>query len=535
MSMPPPPEPSVNVTEVAQRSKRGFSKLPTALLMGGMILAGLCYIFYCLGIDLDGIPAIPWITLCAALLIAFGFEFANGFHDTANAVATVIYTRSMPPQAAVLWSGLFNFFGALVATGTVAYGIIALLPVELITQVGTGAGLAMVFALLLAAISWNIGTWYFGLPNSSSHTLVGSILGVGLANNFLETGRASIHGIDWGQAEKIGLSLLFSPIIGFIAAALLLIVMKVFIRAPSLNKVAQPDEKPPGYIRGLLILTCTGVSFAHGSNDGQKGMGLIMLILIGLVPAAFSLNPDSHTQDLVELQQASNHVAQMLEQYPYPPTTIDSPQKVVTETIKNHSWDIQATPALAEYLRSTSDELARYHSFSEIPHEEVAQIRTRLYLTGEALHLIEEGRVLAISPQDRQAVDAYQAAVNRSTQYIPSWVKVAVALALGLGTMVGWKRVVTTIGEKIGKDNLNYGQGVAAQTVTMATIGAADHLGLPASTTHVLSSAIAGSMSANGSGLQWATIRNMILAWIMTLPATILLSFILFIILRMVF
>ena len=262
---------------------------------GVLVLIGIVYVGYALSQDLAVAKSVPWILLGIALLTALGFEFVNGFHDTANAVATVIYTHSLPAEFAVMWSGLFNFLGVLFSTGAVAFGIVSLLPVELILQVGSSAGFAMVFALLIAAIIWNVGTWYFGLPASSSHTLIGSIIGVGIANALMH-GQDGTSGVDWGQATNVGKALLFSPLVGFIASALLLLAMKVLIRQPELYRSPETDKPPAWWIRGLLIFTCTGVSFAHGSNDGQKGMGLIMLILIGTVPTAIALNralPDS--------------------------------------------------------------------------------------------------------------------------------------------------------------------------------------------------------------------------------------------------
>src|SRR5262245_4795580 len=263
----------------------------TVVVFIGLLAFGLLFAGYSLFSDVKDTGAapattyLPFLLLGVALLIALGFEFVNGFHDTANAVATVIYTHSLPPTFAVVWSGAFNFLGVLLSSGAVAFGIISLLPVELILQVGSSAGFAMVFALLLAAIIWNLGTWWLGLPASSSHTLIGSIIGVGIANALLR-GRDGTSGVDWTKATEIGYSLLLSPMVGFFAAALLLLALKVVARRPELYREPQGATPPPWWIRGLLILTCTGVSFAHGSNDGQKGMGLIMLILIGTVPMA---------------------------------------------------------------------------------------------------------------------------------------------------------------------------------------------------------------------------------------------------------
>src|SRR6202047_3942771 len=266
----------------------------TAIILLLVLAGGLLYVAYSLYADVDASGArpttfLPYLLLFVALLIALGFEFVNGFHDTANAVATVIYTHSLPAQIAVVWSGSFNFLGVLLSTGAVAFGILSLLPVELILQVGSSGGFAMVFALLVAAMIWNLGTWYLGLPASSSHTLIGSIIGVGIANQLMAV-KTGTSGVDWGQAANIGKSLVLSPIVGFVVAGGLLLLMRKLIPSKALYEAPKGDEPPPFWIRGLLVLTCTGVSFFHGSNDGQKGMGLIMLILIGTVPTAYAVN-----------------------------------------------------------------------------------------------------------------------------------------------------------------------------------------------------------------------------------------------------
>src|SRR6516165_8002246 len=274
---------------------RGYHPLQGILVMG-VVAAALLFVAYSVYTDVGAADTriatfVPYILLFVALLIALGFEFVNGFHDTANAVATVIYTRSLPAHVAVVWSGFFNFFGVLLSTGAVAFGIVSLLPVELILQVGSSAGFSMVFALLIAAMIWNVGTWYRGLPASSSHTLIGSIIGVGIANALMR-GRDGTSGVDWSQATNIAKALLFSPLFGFVLAAILLYVLKTILLrvTPSLFSEPVGNQPPPWWIRGILIITCTLVSFFHGSNDGQKGMGLIMLILIGTVPTAYALN-----------------------------------------------------------------------------------------------------------------------------------------------------------------------------------------------------------------------------------------------------
>ncbi|MCD7109393.1 inorganic phosphate transporter [Rhizobium sp. DKSPLA3] len=504
-------------------------------VFGVLITGGLGYVAFALGQDLTNATSVPWILLGVALMIALGFEFVNGFHDTANAVATVIYTRSMPAEIAVVWSGFFNFLGVLFSSGAVAFGIVALLPVELILQVGSGSGLAMVFALLTAAIIWNLGTWYLGLPSSSSHTLVGSIIGVGLANQFLAPAGSATSGVDWSQATNIGLSLLISPLIGFGLSALLLLIMKRLVHNKALYREPVGNAPPPLWIRVLLIFTCTGVSFAHGSNDGQKGMGLIMLILIGLVPTAFALNRTPDVNYLEAYKTASTQVEQSLGKYVKAGTPVTDYKAAVGEAVRTKTWSDETTAALQRYINATSIEVAAFPTLEAVPTNLVSNIRNDIYLIGEALKLIDKQKLLAMDEPDLAAVKTYHQAVDNATKFIPLWVKVAVALALGLGTMVGWRRIVVTVGEKIGKTHLTYGQGAAAEVVAMATIGAADHFGLPVSTTHVLSSGVAGTMAANGSGLQWSTVRNMLTAWVLTLPASIALSFTLFLILRQMF
>src|SRR5499427_5045470 len=256
---------------------RGFNPLAGILFLG-VIAAALLFVAYSLYDDVQTTNTkvttfVPYILLFVALLIALGFEFVNGFHDTANAVATVIYTHSLPANVAVVWSGAFNLLGVLLSSGAVAFGIISLLPVELILQVGSSAGFAMVFALLIAAIIWNLGTWWLGLPASSSHTLIGSVIGVGIANALLR-GRDGTSGVDWNKATEIGYALLLSPLFGFMLAALLLLILKTILVRITPALFAEPvgNQPPPWWIRGILIITCTLVSFFHGSNDGQKGM-----------------------------------------------------------------------------------------------------------------------------------------------------------------------------------------------------------------------------------------------------------------------
>lgn len=506
---------------------------------GAAVIAALLYVAYSIYADASsaGVHAtayLPFILLFIALLIALGFEFVNGFHDTANAVATVIYTNAMPAHVAVVWSGFFNFLGVLLSTGAVAFGIVSLLPVELILQVGSSAGFAMVFALLIAAILWNLATWWLGIPSSSSHTLIGSIIGVGVANAMLH-GKSGTAGVDWSKATEIGQALLISPLVGFGMAALLFIAMKILVRKEELYKEPKDGLPPPTWIRALLIFTCTGVSFAHGSNDGQKGMGLIMLILIGTVPTAYALNRAVPERYTVEFHTRSIAAADALGRSA--PGRADPAQArvQVTRYIADKRFTPETLPALGTLIRDVDRQVSDYGSLAQVPAAAVSNIRNDMYLASEAIKRLGKDQAAHIPDASEEALSTYKSSLDAGTRFIPTWVKLAVAFALGLGTMVGWKRIVVTVGEKIGKSHLTYAQGASAELVAMATIFGADHLGLPVSTTHVLSSGVAGTMAANRSGLQLGTIRNLIMAWVLTLPVSILLAGLLYLIFSRIF
>jgi PiT family inorganic phosphate transporter len=467
--------------------------------------------------------------LIVALVIALGFEFVNGFHDTANAVATVIYTNSMPAPLAVMWSGAFNFLGVLLSSGAVAYTIVTLLPVDLILHVGSNAGYAMIFALLLAAVLWNLATWYVGLPNSSSHTLIGSVLGVGFANQLISTGsKGGTAGVDWSQAYNVLSGLFWSPLIGFACAFLLLALMKRVIRTPSLYEAPQGDAPPPGPIRALLIFTCTLVSFFHGSNDGQKGMGLIMLILIGCAPTAYALNrtmPASASAAFIET--AKTGVAPFAARAGTADPNTDHARTTLIAALQQRKADnARVYGAITTLSGDISQRIQGYGTISNVPAAATGNLRNDMYLVLDTSKLITKAKDAGsrFRPDELKAIDGYQQNLERGTRYIPIWVKLAVAIALGLGTMVGWRRIVKTVGERIGKTHLTYGMGAAAELVAGVTIAFADRMAVPVSTTHILTSGVAGASLANRAGLQFRTIRNMVLAWVLTLPAAMVLS-----------
>ncbi len=462
------------------------------------------------------------ILLGLALLVALGFEFVNGFHDTANAVATVIYTKSLKPIHAVMWSGLFNLLGVLTGGIAVAMGILKLLPVELLSSGGSGAGLAMVLALLIGAILWNLGTWYFGLPASSSHTLIGAIVGVGLANSLLP-GHVFGDGVNWVKVREIGLSLVISPLIGFGLAALVLLLTRKFLPSKELHDpAAEAGKKPPGWIRGLLVLTCTGVSYAHGSNDGQKGIGLVMLILIGLLPADYALNRGYDEFQMGKTAQVAADLSrQARDQFG------GDEQLAANAPMKTENTDAQK---VLDDLASIRAAFRGKKNMDEIPAAERFEVRSKIIRVDAQIDkLIKSKSLDAATLAD---LKAKRAELRNATDYSPRWVMVAIAIALGLGTMIGWKRIVVTVGEKIGKSHLTYAQGASAELVAMTTIGASSAFGLPVSTTHVLSSGIAGTMAAQKSGLQTSTVRNIALAWILTLPASMILGGGLFLLFR---
>src|SRR5580698_5432118 len=521
---------------VHQKMSRNPGKIGMAVF-GVALVVGLIYTIISLARDLQverGTSIYPYILLGVALFVALAFEFVNGFHDTANAVATVIYTHTMEPHLAVAWSGFCNFVGVLTSSGLVAFTIITLLPVELILQVGSGSGFAMVFALLIAAILWNVGTWYFGLPSSRSHTMVGSIMGVGIANQLMNP-RQGTSGVDWAQAAQVGKSLLLSPLVGFAIAWLLLLICKAVIKDKRLYEAPVGTEPPPFWIRVLLFGTCSGVSFFHGSNDGQKGMGLIMLILIGTVPTTYALNravTPTQTQDFLAVSQQT---VQVLNKYVDPSAVVANPPDDLTAYIRTKDFNANTMLALRSVVSDIGNETALYKELKNVPPDMTRNFRNDMYVVSEAIRLIQKSGKPAFTTDEASVLANYKKHIDLATKFIPLWVKVAVAMALGMGTMIGWKRIVVTVGEKIGKDHLTYAQGASAEITAMATIMTADSLGLPVSTTHVLSSGIAGTMAANRTGLQLSTVRNLALAWVLTLPAAMLMSGSLFWALKNVF
>jgi phosphate/sulfate permease len=453
---------------------------------------------------LEGATAGRMLALLFFLGLALAFEFVNGFHDTANAVATVIYTKTLRPRTAVLLSGICNFLGVHLGGTAVAFSIVHLLPVELLVSIGSGTGMAMVLALLSAAILWNLGTWYLALPASSSHTLIGAILGIGLSNALLQ-GRPLSSGVNWAKAFEVIASLLISPLIGFVLAALVYVLIKKLARDPRLEEAPAGDQPPPPWIRAVLVGTCSAVSVAHGSNDGQKGVGLIMLILIGLLPARYAIDPEFGPPQVAQALLAASRLEGLLDRQP----TAGDERNVRVR-------------GLLDDLRQTLE---------RVPHATLLDAHERWQVRSDLLRIDRSLQDLALlfepgplSTADERLIVACRTELRKATDFAPTWVTVAVACALGCGTMIGWERIVVTVGEKIGKSHLTYLQGASAEVVAACTIGIADLGGMPVSTTHVLSSGVAGTMAMARAGLQYQTLSRIGIAWVLTMPAAMALS-----------
>ncbi|QZA78910.1 inorganic phosphate transporter [Deefgea tanakiae] len=472
----------------------------------------------------SGLDTLAATSLALAILFVLAYEFINGFHDTANAVATVIYTKAMPANVAVIASGCFNFLGVMLGGLGVAYAIIHLLPVELLLNVNSSHGLIMVFSLLTAAIVWNLGTWYLGIPASSSHTLIGSILGVGIMHAIL-TGNHWLHGINTKKAIDILLSLLISPALGMILAGVLLIALKRYFSqshmhlTPEERKDIDGKKHPPFWTRVTLIVSAMGLSFAHGSNDGQKGIGLVMLVLVGLAPGNFVLDRTSSIYDIERTRDAAIHIRDFYTQNADKINPSIQLGAAIQELPAQFECKAEVTLAAIDKLNTM---LGNIRSYNDLSTEQRITARRILLCVDDTSKKI--AKLPVWTSHEKHTLNQFRKDLTATTEYAPQWVIVAVALALGLGTMVGWRRIVHTVGEKIGNKGMTYSQGNAAQITAAAAIGIASWTGMPVSTTHILSSAVAGTMVANKSGLQASTIKNIVIAWVLTLPVTIAMS-----------
>ena len=474
------------------------------------------------------------LLLLLALAFVLFYEAINGFHDTANAVATVIYTRAMRSQLAVAMAALFNFFGVLLGGLSVAYAIVHMLPTDLLLNMGSAHGLAMVFSMLLAAIIWNLGTWYFGLPASSSHTLIGAIIGIGLTNALM-TGTSVVDALNIPKVMGIFGSLIISPIVGLVVAGGLIFILRRYWSGtkkrarihltPAEREKKDGKKKPPFWTRIALILSAIGVAFSHGANDGQKGIGLVMLVLIGVAPAGFVVNMNASGYEITRTRDAVNNVETFFQQRPEllkkatgAEQLIPSPDAGAAANGEFHCHPANTINALDRVKTM----LAGTESYDTLSVEQRSHLRRIMLCISDTTDKV--AKLPEVNADDKRLLKKLKTDMLSTIEYAPIWIIMAVALALGIGTMIGWRRVAPTIGEKIGKKGMTYAQGMSAQMTAAVSIGLASYTGMPVSTTHVLSSSVAGTMLVDGGGLQKKTVTSILMAWVLTLPAAILLS-----------
>jgi PiT family inorganic phosphate transporter len=409
----------------------------------------------------------------------------------------VIYTNSLKPVQAVVLSGALNFLGVVLGGVAVAFTLVELLPPDVLTPPNGNPAIAMLLALFLAALIWNVATWWMGIPCSSSHAIIGSLLGVAIMNS-VTASRGLGQGVDWSQVWSVLRALFVSPLLGFFLAFLLFRILQAAIRDDTLFEPTE-GRKPPWWVRGLLILTCSGVSFAHGSNDGQKSIGLIMLAVIGIMPATFSLNPEVASASLPAIVHAAEQADPLIRHY-------GDDEKYLA----------------ARDAALISQRLSGLRSLMEVPETDRPRLRDAVYHVNAALQAVA-GNASA-SADEKMTAKKLHETLHGAVEYAPIWVRVLSAVCLGLGTMVGYRRIVTTIGERIGKRHLSPAQGASAELVGGVLIGSAGFSGLPVSTTHIIASGVAGTMAGSRAGVQHAVIWQIVIAWVATLPATMVLS-----------
>jgi len=457
--------------------------------------------------SLDPASALAIALLIFALIMVILFEATNGFHDAANAVATVIYTKSLGAGQAVVLSGVMNFVGVLVGGIAVAYTVVELLPAEVLSPPDGGPAVAMLVSLFVAALFWNIGTWWLALPNSSSHCLIGALIGVALGNAFARS-RSLVEGVHWPQLWKVLEALAISPLLGFVLAGGLYLLCRKTLHDENLYKPVG-DQPPIWWMRGILILTCSGVSFAHGTNDGQKSIGLIMLTIIGLFPATYALNPGAHLslQDLSTLMQQAQ---------PLVVRYGDDEKQDALSAIRAIEQRAREAPSSAE---PTPQPVRLEVGLSSPVAKQRSSVRDDVYRVISQLKHAEETR--GIGDSDKKEVQGLAKKIGGAVEYAPTWVRMLSALCLGIGTMIGYQRIVKTLGERLGNVHLTPAQGASTELISALLIGTAGFTGLPVSTTHIVTSGIGGTMVTSGAGLRYSMISRIVIAWLVTLPVTI--------------
>jgi inorganic phosphate transporter, PiT family len=447
------------------------------------------------------------VMLAVCLIMVLAFEASNGFHDSSNAVATVIYTNSLDPVPAVVWSGLMNLLGVLVGGISVAYALVEILPPDVLTPPDGSPAVPMLVSIFASALLWNVLTWAFSIPNSSSHCIIGSLIGVAAADA-LRKSRDLAQGVDWHQIVAVLKALAVSPLLGFVAAGAMYGVLRVIVRRGHLFEPPSEGERPVWWLRVLLIMTCTTVSVSHGTNDGQKSIGLIMLTIIGLLPATYALNPQS-TEPIEQLSLHASQAMPLIARY--------------GDDVKAQGLEAAQTLQRAQYdLQREAHELNAGQPAQHGKRALRSQLRGDVYEVVSEMKYVSEQKTVP-GPQ-RQQASALLKSMSPPVEYAPWWVRILSAICLGAGTMVGYRRVVRTLGERLGRQRMTPGQGACAELVGSVLIGTAGVTGLPVSTTHIITSGIAGTMATSGQGVHRAMLVRIAATWLVTLPVTILLA-----------
>lgn len=474
----------------------------------------------------DALSNVNTLTLALLLLslgIALFYEMINGFHDTANAVAMIIYTNSLKAEHSVIMAGIMNFIGVMLGGIGVAYTIVHLLPLDIIVSSNQSATLVMIYSLLISAVIWNFGTWYFGIPVSSSHSLIGSLVGVSIAFGLMH-GFDFSQSVNWPAVYKILTALALSPLVGFGLAFVMMKAARRYIHSTKFYKSPEDEVKnkrPNFWMRMGIIATGAGVSFAHGSNDGQKGMGLIMIILIGVLPTYYALDMNSHEYKIKHTQESAANLATF---YAENNATLS---QLVNDKHLTSALKVKNTIAECDVhqVHETTSVIAMkldgVKSYSELSDQDRWNLHTAVLCTDNFFSQVEK----VVNKDQSDYVASQRKTLVSASEYVPYWVIMAVALAISVGTMIGYRRVVLTIGEKIGSRPVNYMQGTISQAISMVTILLANFAHAPVSTTHIVSSSVAGSMSAEpDGGIEKNMVQTILLSWIFTLPITALMS-----------
>lgn len=464
-----------------------------------------------------------FIFLVLCLFLVAIFEFINWFHDTANAVAPVIYTKSLKARYAVLLAWIMNFLWVFLWWIWVAMAIIYLLPLEAISYQSTSFWIIVVISLLLSAIIWNFLTWYFGIPASSSHSLIWAILWVTISMLYIPMNWNIQIVPNWDKAIEVIESLLFSPFLWFILASIIMLFLYRFIKSRYyFSTPSKRHKNPKKWLRLVLILTSAWVSFAHGSNDWQKWVWLAMLILVLLVPNIFAINPninkDEINKNIISIETSLDSInSDLLNKYE---------KEKLAETILNIENIKQKLNNNSEFDKNDlRKEVLTFKNNINLLEKTILKDESKLYLVSVVNSDIWDINI--------NKIDTNITSILSIINYAPIWVILLISVSLWLWTMIWWKRIVVTIWEKIGNTDMNYAQATTSALITAMTITIASRFHLPVSTTHILSSSVAWTMSvwSNRSWVRGWTIRNILTAWILTLPVTMFLSWFIFLIL----